>query len=250
MFDTVLVANRGEIAVRVIRTLRALGVRSVAVFSDADADARHVREADTAVRLGPAPAAESYLSVERLLQAAARTGAQAVHPGYGFLAENAGFARACADAGLVFIGPPADAISLMGDKIRAKRTVAAAGVPVVPGRDEPGLSDAELEEVQLSTRGRLWSYTDANYQPPDPYVPVTDPHVPFAIAAVELEAERIVVMGQVVAGITVEDLRVGMEMELVLDTLFSEPSSEDGAQDGDTVEYMIWKWRPAEEAAR
>jgi acetyl-CoA/propionyl-CoA carboxylase biotin carboxyl carrier protein len=147
MFDTVLVANRGEIAVRVIRTLRSLGVRSVAVFSDADADARHVREADTAVRIGPAPAAESYLSVERLLEAAARTGAQAVHPGYGFLAENAGFARACADAGLVFIGPPADAISLMGDKIRAKETVKAAGVPVVPGSSGSGLTDAQLADA-------------------------------------------------------------------------------------------------------
>ncbi|MFE1460629.1 acetyl-CoA carboxylase biotin carboxylase subunit [Streptomyces nigra] len=147
MFDTVLVANRGEIAVRVIRTLRALGVRSVAVFSDADADARHVREADTAVRIGPAPAAESYLSVERLLEAAARTGAQAVHPGYGFLAENAGFARACADAGLAFIGPSADAISLMGDKIRAKETVKAAGVPVVPGSSGSGLTDAELADA-------------------------------------------------------------------------------------------------------
>jgi acetyl-CoA/propionyl-CoA carboxylase biotin carboxyl carrier protein len=142
MFETVLVANRGEIAVRVIRTLRSLGVRSVAVFSDADADARHVREADTAVRIGPAPAAESYLSVERLLEAAARTGAQAVHPGYGFLAENAAFARACADAGLVFIGPPADAIALMGDKIRAKETVEAAGVPVVPGGRDPELAEA------------------------------------------------------------------------------------------------------------
>ncbi|MGP3634428.1 ATP-binding protein [Streptomyces sp. 24-1644] len=144
MFSTVLVANRGEIAVRVIRTLRELGVRSVAVFSDADADARHVREADSAVRIGPAPATESYLSVERLLDAARRTGAEAVHPGYGFLAENAGFAQACAEAGLVFIGPPASAISLMGDKIRAKETVAAAGVPVVPGSSGSGLTDAQL----------------------------------------------------------------------------------------------------------
>ncbi|WP_327306607.1 biotin carboxylase N-terminal domain-containing protein [Streptomyces sp. NBC_01298] len=144
MFSTVLVANRGEIAVRVIRTLRELGIRSVAVFSDADADARHVREADTAVRIGPAAASMSYLSVERLLDAARRTGAEAVHPGYGFLAENAAFAAACADAGLAFIGPPASAISLMGDKIRAKETVKAAGVPVVPGSSGSGLSDAAL----------------------------------------------------------------------------------------------------------
>ncbi|MGH3934675.1 MAG: acetyl/propionyl/methylcrotonyl-CoA carboxylase subunit alpha [Pseudonocardiaceae bacterium] len=144
MFHTVLVANRGEIAVRVIRTLRAMGIRSVAVYSDADADARHVHDADVAIRLGPAPAAQSYLSIQRILDAAARTGAQAVHPGYGFLSENAAFARACAQADLVFIGPPADSIEAMGDKIRAKQTVAAAGVPVVPGSHAQGLDDDGL----------------------------------------------------------------------------------------------------------
>ena len=144
MFDTVLVANRGEIAVRVLRTLRRLGIRSVAVYSDADAGARHVQEADVAVRLGPAAAGESYLSIGRLLEAAAATGAQAVHPGYGFLAESAAFARACSDAGLVFVGPPVDAVDVMGDKIRAKLAVMAAGVPVVPGRTQPGMTDADL----------------------------------------------------------------------------------------------------------
>jgi acetyl-CoA/propionyl-CoA carboxylase biotin carboxyl carrier protein len=144
MFDTVLVANRGEIAVRVLRTLRRMGIRSVAVYSDADARARHVREADVAVRIGPATAAESYLSAERILRAAADTGAQAVHPGYGFLAENAGFAAACGRAGLVFVGPSAAAIEAMGDKIRAKQTMTAAGVPVVPGATEPDMTDDAL----------------------------------------------------------------------------------------------------------
>ncbi|MDK3256650.1 biotin carboxylase N-terminal domain-containing protein [Blastococcus capsensis] len=150
MFDTVLVANRGEIAVRVIRTLREMGIRSVAVYSDADAGALHTRLADVAVRLGPAPAAQSYLSIERVLAAAAETGAQAVHPGYGFLSENVEFARACEKAGIVFIGPPVAAIEAMGDKIRAKQTVMAAGVPVVPGRSEPGMSDAEVAEAAVA----------------------------------------------------------------------------------------------------
>ena len=144
MFDTVLVANRGEIAVRVIRTLRRLGIRSVAVYSDPDAGARHVIEADVAVRLGPAAARESYLDITRVLDAAVRTGSQAIHPGYGFLSENADFAAACERAGVVFLGPPARAIEVMGDKITAKNAVAAFGVPVVPGVAKPGLTEDDL----------------------------------------------------------------------------------------------------------
>lgn len=143
-FHTVLVANRGEIAVRVIRTLRAMGIRSVAVYSDADAGARHVAEADVAVRLGPAPARQSYLDIEAVVSAARRTGAQAVHPGYGFLSENAAFAAALRDAGIVFIGPPVAAIETMGDKIAAKAAVSEFGVPVVPGLSRPGLTDDDL----------------------------------------------------------------------------------------------------------
>src|SRR5918997_1861919 len=126
-----------------------MGIRSVAVYSAADAGARHVREADVAVPIGPAPAVDSYLSIERVLDAAVRTGAQAVHPGYGFLSENVEFARACEQAGIVFIGPPVAAIEAMGDKIRAKQTVMAAGVPVVPGRTEPGLSDDEVARAAV-----------------------------------------------------------------------------------------------------
>ncbi|XVQ16231.1 acetyl/propionyl/methylcrotonyl-CoA carboxylase subunit alpha [Spirillospora sp. CA-255316] len=144
MFESVLVANRGEIAVRVFRTLRRLGIRSVAVHTDADAGAPHVRDADEAVRI------PTYLDIEAIIEAARDAGAEAIHPGYGFLAENAAFARACSAAGLAFVGPPAEAIETMGDKIRAKRTVAEAGVPVVPGRDEPGLSDEELAEAALA----------------------------------------------------------------------------------------------------
>ncbi|MEU1719425.1 biotin carboxylase N-terminal domain-containing protein [Nonomuraea sp. NPDC005692] len=139
-FDRVLIANRGEIAVRVVRTLRALGVESVAVFTPPDAGARHAREADIALEVS------KYLDIEAIVEAALASGAQAVHPGYGFLAENAAFARRCAEAGLVFVGPSPEAIDAMGDKIRAKATVSAAGVPVVPGGAEPGDDLAEWAE--------------------------------------------------------------------------------------------------------
>ena len=132
-FETILIANRGEIACRVIRTARALGYRTVAVFSDADAQAPQVRQADAAVHIGASPAAESYLNAVAIIEAAKRSGAQAIHPGYGFLSENATFAQACLDAGLVFIGPPPEAIRAMGDKAQAKRRMHDAGVPCAPG---------------------------------------------------------------------------------------------------------------------
>ncbi len=144
MFETVLVANRGEIAVRILRTLRAMGIRSVAVFSEADANAPHVVAADEAVLLGPADAASSYLSIERVLAAAAASGAQAIHPGYGFLAENAEFASACEAAGLVFIGPTSEAIAAMGDKRAAKELAHSLGIPVVPGFHGADANDSEL----------------------------------------------------------------------------------------------------------
>src|SRR6188508_352427 len=137
----VLIANRGEIALRVIRACRELGVASVAVYSAADARAPHVREADEAVLLGPAPSAESYLKGDAIIAAALRTGAQAIHPGYGFLSEREWFARAVRDAGLVFIGPPAEAIAAMGSKTSARTLAIAAGTPVVPGTTTP-LKDA------------------------------------------------------------------------------------------------------------
>nr|WP_268236271.1 acetyl/propionyl/methylcrotonyl-CoA carboxylase subunit alpha [Hoyosella rhizosphaerae] len=143
-FSTILVANRGEIAVRVMRTLRALGIRTVAVYSDADQNARHVDEADTAVHIGPSAARESYLRIDKIIEAAKRAGADAIHPGYGFLSENTAFAAACADNDIAFLGPSAHAIEVMGDKITAKNAVAEFGVPVVPGIAEPGLSDDAL----------------------------------------------------------------------------------------------------------
>jgi acetyl-CoA/propionyl-CoA carboxylase biotin carboxyl carrier protein len=144
VIESVLIANRGEIAVRIARTARELGIRSIAVYSDADAGAPHVGAADSAVRIGPAAASESYLSVDAILDAARRTGAAAIHPGYGFLSENPALARACAAAGIVFVGPPAEAIELMGDKARAKASARAAGVPVVPGLED---ADPSLEQV-------------------------------------------------------------------------------------------------------
>src|ERR1700724_2257124 len=137
MFDSVLVANRGEIARRVIRTARRMGIRAVAVYSDADADLPYVGEADQAVRIGPAQPAKSYLDAAAIIEAAAQTNAKAVHPGYGFLAENAGFARHVMAAGLTWVGPAPEAIEQMGDKIRARNLMEQAGVPVSPGSREP-----------------------------------------------------------------------------------------------------------------
>ena len=145
MLDSVLIANRGEIACRVIRTARRLGLRTIAVYSDADRGALHTQLADEAVHVGPAAARDSYLDVARILQAARDTGARSIHPGYGFLSENASFARACREAGIVFIGPPADAIERMGSKSEARQLMAAAGVPVLPGYDGEDQTDGVLE---------------------------------------------------------------------------------------------------------
>ena len=144
MFAKVLIANRGEIAIRVMRTCREMGIRTVAVYSDADARSRHVLEADEAIRLGPAAPSESYLRSDLILDACRACGADAIHPGYGFLSENAAFAQASADAGVVFIGPPPAAMIAMSSKIGARRLMEAAGVPVVPGETPSDQSDEAL----------------------------------------------------------------------------------------------------------
>ena len=188
MFSTVLIANRGEIACRVIRTLRELGIRSVAVYSDADAGARHVALADTAVRLGPAPAAQSYLDIDAVIAAARQTGAEAIHPGYGFLAENTVFAAACEEAGIVFIGPSAEAIRVMGDKITAKHAVEARGVPTVPGVARAGMTDEEIIDAAEDVGYPLLIKPSAGGGGKGMHV-VTEPaRMPAALAAARREA--------------------------------------------------------------
>ncbi|HEX6460038.1 MAG TPA: acetyl-CoA carboxylase biotin carboxylase subunit [Thermoleophilaceae bacterium] len=153
MFSKVLVANRGEIAIRVMRTLEELGIGSVAVYSEPDRDAPHARRADEAFLLGPGPANESYLVVEKIIEVAQKSGAEAIHPGYGFLAENARFARACEEAGIVFIGPPPDAIDAMGSKTKARELMRHAGVPIVPGTTDPVETAAEAAKIIDETVG-------------------------------------------------------------------------------------------------
>src|SRR3954462_13513679 len=151
MFSKILIANRGEIACRVIKTARRLGIKTVAVYSDADRNARHVALADEAVHIGASPARESYLVADKIIAAARHTGAQAIHPGYGFLSENAGFAEACAKAGLVFVGPPPSAIRAMGSKSEAKALMEKAGVPLVPAyhgaEQSPKLLQAAADKI-------------------------------------------------------------------------------------------------------
>src|SRR5216684_3660049 len=149
MFKKILIANRGEIAVRILRACRELGIRSVAVFSDVDRKSLHVRLADEAYPIGPAPSRESYLRIDKLMDVARRAGCDAVHPGYGFLAENAALPRACADAGLTFIGPPAEAMEALGSKTAGRQVARRSGVPTVPGTNDPIEKPADAQPLAL-----------------------------------------------------------------------------------------------------
>jgi len=184
----VLVANRGEIAVRIIRACRELGLKTVAVYSDADRSALHVRYADESYHIGPPPPRESYLSIPRLIEIAERANANAVHPGYGFLSENAAFARACRKAGLIFIGPPSEAIELMGNKIAARQTIEAAGIPVAPGT-APGLSNEGLETAAQRVGYPLLVKAAAGGGGKGMRIVESPAELPDAIAAARREAE-------------------------------------------------------------
>src|SRR5579884_2075650 len=153
MFSKVIIANRGEIAIRIIRACEELGIATVAVYSELDRDAPHVKRADEAYLLGPGPANESYLVIDKLIEACERSGAEAVHPGYGFLAENAAFASALEEHGITFIGPPASAIEAMGSKTRARELMEKAGVPIVPGTTEPVGTIEEAQKIIKKTIG-------------------------------------------------------------------------------------------------
>src|SRR5437016_5801295 len=150
MFKKILIANRGEIAVRVIRACREMGIRTVGIYSEADRGALHVRMADEAYGIGPSPAVESYLAIPKIIDVAMRAKATAVHPGYGFLSENAAFAQACEDAGLIFIGPSPSSIALMGSKVEARRATSKFGVPIVPGTIDPITDDKEAVKIAAS----------------------------------------------------------------------------------------------------
>src|SRR5262245_44454150 len=190
MIQRLLIANRGEIARRIMRTCRQMGVESVAIYSDVDAGAAHVRDADRAERVGPAPASQSYLNITSVIDAAKRSGADAIHPGYGFLSENAGFADACAQAGLVFVGPPADVIRRMGSKTASRATMMAAGVPVVPGATPASQSSADLASAAREVGFPILLKAAGGGGGKGMRVVRTEADLEDAIAAARSEAER------------------------------------------------------------
>jgi len=215
-FDKLLIANRGEIAVRVIRACHELGISTVAVYSDADRKAPHVRYAHEAYHIGPAPARDSYLNSEKLIEVARKSGAEAIHPGYGFLAERASFAQACHEAGLVFVGPSPESIKAMGDKQIARRTVEEAGVPVVPGT-RPGLSDDELahEADQLGYPLLVKAAAGGGGKGMRPVHSPED--LPSALAAARREAEASFGIGTVYLEKMITDAR-HVEIQILADS--------------------------------